>query len=83
MFKIKKAGDFFILHLLYARRSISSEVIASVAKLKKKKLVYGLLYFVSIRKQLFCQILLYRLTVIYHRLLKSEGKPISWTSQLR
>ena len=84
MFKVKKAGDFFILHLLYVRRSISSEVIASVAKLKKKKkVVYGLLYFVSIRKQLFCQILLYRLTVIYHRLLKSEGKPISWTSQLR
>ena len=37
MFKVKKAGDFFILHLLYVRRSISSEVIASVAKLKKKK----------------------------------------------
>ena len=85
MFKIKKAGDFFILHLLYAHRRISSEVIASVAKLKKKKKrkVYGSLYFVSIRKQLFCQILLYRLTVIHHRLLNSEGKPISWTGQLR
>ena len=84
MFKVKKAGDFF-----HSASFIRSQVdlfrghcFSSEVK-KKKKVVYGVLYFVSIRKQLFCQILLYRLTVIYHRLLKSEGKPISWTSQLR
>ena len=44
MFKIKNSEDLFILHLLYARRPISSGVvIAPIAKLNF--LVYGLFDF--------------------------------------
>ena len=62
-----------------ARRPISSGVIASIPKVKKKTTTVWIARFwlnlrYCILKQLFCQILLHKLTVIDHRLLNSERK---------